>query len=78
MSMSFIAGAAAAVAVGGLILGGIAASPGDGGFEEIRPWEVQSRNVGPRHGFVPARRVTSDGETVFGRESYGERFRYAD
>ena len=82
MSMSFIAGAAVAVAIGGIIIGGIAATPGDGSFEEIRPFEApqQSRNAAPpRYGFVPARRHTTDAEPAFApSESYGERFRYAD
>ena len=81
MSMSFIAGAAAAFAIGGLVIGGLAVSPGDGAFEQIRPIAAPEsvRNLAPARAVMPARRVTSDREPGLAPgEAYGERFRYAD
>lgn len=80
MSMTFIAGAAAALAIGGLVIGGLAVAPGDGSFEEIRPAPQVSRSMAPpRAMFIQPKRFTADAEESFGRaESYGERFVYGE
>jgi hypothetical protein len=79
MSMSFIAGAAAAITIGSLFIGGLAVAPRGGGFVGIPPAGARTNVPGPRHGFVPVRRVTTDAEPGFSRsERAGERFGYAD
>jgi hypothetical protein len=81
MSMTFIAGAAAALTIGGLVLGGLAVAPGDGSFEEIRPYAAPqvSRTVAPRAMFIQPRRFATDADEAFGRsEGYAERFTYGE
>lgn len=82
MSMSFIAGAAIAVTIGGIVIGGIAASDGDNAFEPIRPIappEASRAAPQPRALFIQGRRAVQEAEPSFGRsEPDGERFRYAD
>lgn len=81
MSMTFIAGAAAALTIGGLVIGGLAVAPGDG-FEEIRPHatpQVSRTAAPPRALFIQPRRSKADAEESFGgSESYGERFVYGE
>ncbi len=82
MSMTFIAGAAAALAIGGLVIGGLAVAPGDGAFEEIRPVtaeQVTRAAAPPRALFMQPRRSAAEAEKSFGRsEGYAERFTYGD
>jgi hypothetical protein len=80
MSMTFIAGAAAALAIGGLVIGGLAVAPDDPSFEEIRLVPQASRSIAPpRAMFIQPARLGKGAEESFGRsEGYAERFSYGE